>query len=255
MARERYLLHAGEEEINRAGAEITLKTKKDKWNNFWFYHKTHVIVAAIAALFVAYMVYDMVTKVHPDYNVAILTSKTIPSDLSDQLGDEIEKYGEDLNGDGEVVVQMNVFEIAQGEAANTMDPNMQMAGIVKFQGDVQTGDSYIYLTDDDSFVAYGTEEGMFTYLDGSQPEEGAKDYENMRLPMSECQGLADTEIGEIFNDYSFSLRWIRDGLLEDNPDYYVASKELYENLVAGTPTNAGSEDASSSAEAASSAAE
>ena len=239
MARERYLLHAGEEEINRAGAEITLKTKKDKWNNFWFYHKTHVIVAVIAALFVAYMVYDMVTKVHPDYNVAILTSKTIPSDLSDQLGDEIEKYGEDLNGDGEVVVQMNVFEIAQGEAANTMDPNMQMAGIVKFQGDVQTGDSYIYLTDDDSFVAYGTEEGMFTYLDGSQPEEGAKDYENMRLPMSECKGLADTEIGEIFDDYSFSLRWIRDDLLEDNPDYYVASKELYENLVAGTPTNAG----------------
>ena len=96
---------------------------------------------------------------------------------------------------------------------------------------------------------------MITYLDGSQPEEGAKDYENMRLPMSECKGLADTEIGEIFDDYSFSLRWIRDDLLEDNPDYYVASKELYENLVAGTPTNAGSEDASSSAEAASSAAE
>lgn len=254
MARERYLLHAGEEEINREGAEITLKTKKDKWNNFWFYHKIHVIIAAVAVLFVVYIVYDMVTKVNPDYNVAILTSQTIPSNLSDQLADEIEKYGEDLNGDGQIVVQMNIFEIAQGDAATQTDPNMQMAGIVKFQGDVQTGDSYIYLTDDNSFAAYGTEDGLFTYLDGSRPEEGATDYDNMRLPMSECKGLAETEIGQIFSDYSFSLRWIRDDLLEKNPDYYVASKELYENLVAGTPTEAG-EAAASSAEAASSAAE
>lgn len=254
MARERYLLHAGEEEINREGAEITLKTKKDKWNNFWFYHKIHVIIGVVLALFVAYMIYDMVTKVNPDYNVAILTSQTISSEYSEQLADEMEKYGEDLNGDGQVVVQMNVFEIVQGDDAAQVDPNVQMAGIVKFQGDVQTGDSYLYLTDDDSFAAYGAEEGLFTYVDGSYPEEGAADYENMRLPISECKGLADTEIGQLFSDYSFSLRWIRDDLLEKNPDYYVASKELFDNLVAGTPTNAG-DAASSTAEAASSAAE
>ena len=69
----------------------------------------------------------------------------------------------------------------------------------------------------------------------------------MRLPVSECKGLAGTEIGEIFTDYSFSLRQIRDDLLEDNPEYYLDAKELFENLVNGTPVNDGSSDTASGA--------
>lgn len=237
MARERYLLHAGEEEINRPGAEITLKTKKDKWNNFWFYHRVHVALVVVAVLFVAYLIYDMVTKVNPDYNVAILSSQYVSTDLTDMLSDELEKYGEDLNGDGQVVVQVNVFEILQGDAADSVDVNMQMAGVVKFQADLQMGESYLYLTDDVSFIAYGREEGVFAYLDGTPVPEGATDYENMRLPMSECKGLADTEIGQIFQDFSLSVREVRDDLLEDNPDYYLGAREMYENLVAGNVVN------------------
>lgn len=247
MARERYLLHAGEEEINRRGAEITLKTRKDKWNHFWYYYRVHVIVGLIAAAFVGFLICDMVTKVQPDYSIGVISSYSIPSDISEQLSAELEKYGYDRNGDGDVVVQVNVYEIAQGEAAENTDPNMQIAGYVKLSGDLQTGDSYIFLTDDASFVAYGTEEGVFSYLDGSIPEEGATDYENMRLPVSECKGLAGTEIGEIFTDYSFSLRQIRDDLLEDDPQYYLDAKELFENLVNGTPVNDGSSDTASGA--------
>ena len=175
----------------------------------------------IAAAFVGFLIYDMVTKVQPDYSIGVISSYSIPSGISEQLSAELEKYGCDRNGDGDVVVQVNVYEIAQGEAAENTDPNMQMVGYVKLSGDLQTGNSYIFLTDDASFVAYGTEEGVFSYLDGSIPEEGATDYENMRLPVSECKGLAGTEIGEIFTDYSFSLRQIRDDLLEDDPQYYL----------------------------------
>lgn len=237
MARERYLLHAGEEEINRRGAEITLKTKKDKWDHFWYYHKVHVVIGLIALAFVGLMIFDMVTKVNPDYNIGVISSYSIPAEVSEALADEMEKYGYDRNGDGEVVVQINTYEIAQGENAENADPNMQMAGYVKLAGDLQTGDSYIFLTDDASFIAYGTEDSVFSYLDGSIPEEGATDYENMRLPMSECKGLADTEVGQLFSDYSFSLRIVRDDLLEDNPQYYLDAKELFENLVNGTPVS------------------
>ncbi|MEF2793868.1 MAG: hypothetical protein U0N62_00080, partial [Hydrogeniiclostridium sp.] len=162
MARERYLLHAGEEEINRRGAEITLKTRKDKWNHFWYYYRVHVIVGLIAAAFVGFLICDMVTKVQPDYSIGVISSYSIPSEISEQLSAELEKYGCDRNGDGDVVVQVNVYEIAQGEAAENTDPNMQIAGYVKLSGDLHTGDSYIFLTDDESFVAYGTEEGMFS---------------------------------------------------------------------------------------------
>ncbi|HIU30601.1 MAG TPA: hypothetical protein IAB66_00345 [Candidatus Caccousia avistercoris] len=234
LARERYLLHAGEEEINREGAEITLKTPKDKWDNFWFYHKKHVIIGTLAAILVGYMIYDLATKVEPDYNVAILSSQTIAYDAAEYLADALAPYGEDLNGDGQVVVQVNTFDIAQGAAAENVDPNVQMASMTKFMGDLQTGDSYIYFTDDTSFAAYVTEEGMFAYLDGSSVPEGATDYENMRLPVSECKALEGTEIGQYLQDFSISLRDIRQSLVEERPEYYLGAKALYENMVSGT---------------------
>ena len=47
MARERYLLHTGDEEIHNQEKEIKLVTKKDKWSNFWYYHKKHVIIGIV----------------------------------------------------------------------------------------------------------------------------------------------------------------------------------------------------------------
>ena len=47
MARERYLLHTGDEEIHNQKKEIKLVTKKDKWSNFWYYHKKHVIIGIV----------------------------------------------------------------------------------------------------------------------------------------------------------------------------------------------------------------
>ena len=172
MARERYLLNDDEEPINRPGAEITLKTKKDKWDNFWFYHRTHVIVGVILALLAAYFIYDMATKTSPDYNVAVLSSAYVSTDAGNLLAEEMEKYGEDLNGDGQVIVQVNIFQVAQGDDMDTADPQMQMASVVKFQGDVQMGESYIYLIDDLNFLAYGAEAGLFKNLDGTVPVEG-----------------------------------------------------------------------------------
>lgn len=248
MARERYLLNDDEEPINRPGAEITLKTKKDKWDNFWFYHRTHVIVGVILALLAAYFIYDMATKTSPDYNVAVLSSAYVSTDAGNLLAEEMEKYGEDLNGDGQVIVQVNIFQVAQGDDMDTADPQMQMASVVKFQGDVQMGESYIYLIDDLNFLAYGAEAGLFKNLDGTVPVEGEEiDPEKMRLSMEDCKGLADTEIGQAFSAYQFTLRDIRDDLVEENPDYYAGQQRLFDALVSGTKP--GSADASSEADA------
>ena len=50
MARERYLLGAGEDTIH--SGVIELKTAKDKRANWWFYHKNHLIIGIIMTIVV-----------------------------------------------------------------------------------------------------------------------------------------------------------------------------------------------------------
>ena len=66
MARERYLLHTGDEEIHNQEKEIKLVTKKDKWSNFWYYHKKHVIIGIVLVALLGMFIYDMASKINPD---------------------------------------------------------------------------------------------------------------------------------------------------------------------------------------------
>ena len=76
MARERYLLNAGEDTIH--DNEIKLVTAKDKRKNWWYYHKRHLLVGIIAAAMVGSLIYSLVSQVEPDYTIGLLTSYSMP---------------------------------------------------------------------------------------------------------------------------------------------------------------------------------
>ena len=149
MARDRYLWNAGEETINDPRFEIKKPdTPKSKWENFWFYHKWHVFATIAAVFIVGTLVYDIATKVDPDYQVALLTQKSYPQEMLNQLSEEMSKYGYDLNGDGNVIVQINSYVLAQedesaSESENLeeameqqIDPYTQMASVTRFSVDL-----------------------------------------------------------------------------------------------------------------------
>lgn len=250
MARERYLVNAGEETINQG--EIKLETKKDKRANFWYYYKWHIILSILGAILVFSIVYSIVSKVKPDYQVALMTQVAYPEAVCDQLADTFEQYAEDRNGDGQVVVQINNYQFIQGEAAENADPNVVMAGVVKFTADAQMGDSMIYITDKASFDTV-TEQGngFFVYLDDwtTPPDEGATDLDRVKIPWNDCAALASMELNYetesmtqdelrsmLFDDLSISLRSIEYGSFEEDEDmvaYYADSKALLSRVVAG----------------------
>jgi len=250
LARERYLVNAGEETINQG--EIKLETKKDKRANFWYYHRWQIILSVLGFILIFSFVYSMVTKVKPDYQIALMTQMAYPQEVYEQMADEMEQYAEDRNGDGKVVIQINNYQFIQGEAAEAADPNVVMAGVVKFSADAQTGESMIYITDETSFDTVA-EQGtsFFVYLDDwtTPPEEGAEDLERTKILWNDCKGVAsmklDYEIEGIsqeeleelyFGGLSVSLRSIEYANFEDDEKklaYYEASKELLERMVAG----------------------
>lgn len=242
MARERYLLHAGEETIHQLSAEKTPNSPKLKWDNFWFYHKWHVLVAIAIVLLVGFFIHDMISKVNPDYEIGLITQTTYSTDVTDQLEHQLANLGKDLNGDGKVIVQVDSYVVADSSTSSQIvDPNAQMAGFVKLSADFSEGTSMIFITDDASFRAEQSKEQMFSYLDGSTPAEGAKDYDKMWKSLNDCKALTNSKVvvgdgtsQNLFENLRISMRAFQGTGLEKKKDkvaYYTACKKLFDTII------------------------
>lgn len=154
MARERYLLHQGEETIHSEKLKRTPKTFKQKRQNFWYYHKWHVLIAIAAAIVAIVMIQNAVTRKNPDYVVGLVTDRMVPEETLDHIAGQLELCALDRNGDGVVLVQVTNYEV--GESDN---PQIVMANTTKLAGDFQTGNVMLYLCDETGYSYLEKQEG------------------------------------------------------------------------------------------------
>lgn len=249
MARDRYLWNAGEESIHQPGAEAAPKTPKSKWQNFWYYHKWHMLAAFLVAALVIGFTHDLLSKKEPDYQIALLTQTEYPQAFSAALEKQLAQYGEDLNGDGQVLVRVNPYLIVMEDGKEVSNPTLQMTSVAKFLSDLELGDSMIYLTDEASFQQHQATRQLFSNLDGTTPSAGNTDYDAMRVPWQSCRVLSTLITEEQLTDLndenrqltlqqaqqlSASMRRIEGTELqkdEKKVEYYTACKKLFDKLV------------------------
>ena len=85
MAREGYLVNAGEETIHPdAQAPMSPKQKRQNW---WYYNKFILLGVVLVALLVGSIIYSVASQVKPDYTIALMTSYTMPESGLQQLRD------------------------------------------------------------------------------------------------------------------------------------------------------------------------
>ena len=207
MARERYLLNAGEDTIHQN--EIKLVTGKDKRKNWWYYHKVHLLVGIIVVGLVGSFIYSMVTKVNPDYTIGLLTSYSMPSNGLDQLEQCITPYADDRNGDGQVVV--TVVNYVYSDDADA-DATQQQAAVVRFLADASSNTCMIYLHDQEAFDALSRSDfgGLFQYNDGTAMPEDADDFENAMLSWDEIPNLSPKRKRATCTPQIFLLSYMKD---------------------------------------------
>lgn len=121
MARERYLVGVSEEELRPDPPVQPPQTPKGKWQNFWFYHKWHVIIGAAILLVTGILIGQAVSRPNPDYRLAIATDSYIPDSAVELLEQELGKVGKDLNGDGRVLIQVDALYLGNGENISQME--------------------------------------------------------------------------------------------------------------------------------------
>lgn len=145
-------------------------TKKEKWQNWWYYHKWHLVIGALILLVVVGLIRDVAANKsnQPDYQVAYVGTGLLPDDTAAALESALAELGEDLNGDGQVLVRVNQYSTYSEEA----DYASVVSGATLLMADMSSNESFFYLMEDpEDFQATYP---VLAYADGTLPEEGGE---------------------------------------------------------------------------------
>ena len=188
--------------------------------------------------------------VHADYNVAVVAPHYLPEATQTTLQDALAAYGEDRNGDGKVVVKLNLYTMDFGNEGS--DAYLDMAGTTKLSTDIQGALSSIFILYDPAGFQQTT--GTLRYLDGSLPQSDAdSDWWNMVYRWTDCPVLAGLDLGDYASDavqsesgssQELMSRYyigIRGAWNKDSADLLEGGEELWNKLTAGAVSTASAE--------------
>lgn len=138
-------------------------TKKQRRQNWWHYHKWHVLIGVAVVLIGADWGWNILTRVTPDYQIAYVGSVPLSEGDGASWETQLAAFGTDCNGDGKVVVQLKQYLASYEDAMYTAAAN------VRLLADLDGRESYFFLLEDpEKFQAdYEVlEEDWFPVADG-----------------------------------------------------------------------------------------
>ena len=127
---------------------------KERLGNFWFYHKWHALIVLVVVAILTFFTVQCATRTKADYSVVLYLNQSVSLEQRIALQEMLSQYGEDINGDGEVEVE--VFDVSFRE--DETNTNVISASRIKAIGQMSLSDSMIYITDSTRFPEYMEEE-------------------------------------------------------------------------------------------------
>lgn len=110
-----------------------------KIGNFFYHEKIYIIIVAFTILFIAFIVYSIVTTDHPDMTILYLDNDYGMQYLCEDAGKIFSPYVDDVNGDGEKIVSMYfVPEELSDDSASSMQLNQSYR--TQIVAEFQSGD-------------------------------------------------------------------------------------------------------------------
>lgn len=246
MASERFKVLIKPEDIQPDEPPKPL-TKQQKWDNFWYYHKKHVWIGALAVLVLGFMIIAPALQPKPDYVIGLISEADYSTTAITSLENGIATLGEDLNGDGRVLVRIEYFQLPL-DITKAGDPYALQAVTMQLEQNFSAHTSMIFLVDD-AKVRYG-QYPMFAMNDGSAAEN--PDFSRMGYRWGDCPVASALDLGFIIDDagneytdayvqqtvqdLQLVLRIYEGTSLENDKkatEYYNASRALFEKLTDG----------------------
>lgn len=114
MAREWYLRGVDPEELKRKPQATEPQTPRGWLENFWYHHKWKVILGGIFLAIGVFLLVHTLSRTEPDYLICLVSMQEVDVRANERLEEILEQYGEDLNGDGKVVVEVQCLNVSNG---------------------------------------------------------------------------------------------------------------------------------------------
>lgn len=204
--------------------------KQQRLDNWWRYHWLYVLCGVLAVIALGGVAWEHLTQIKNDCSVALVTRcAATPGEIA-SLQAALERAAPDYNGDGEVHVAVNAIQIDYTSTAlDEAALQVMTTNVDKLNADFYTRQSGIFLLDDPENFQANHE--ALSYLDGSAPEEGARDWENMTRPLSDWPGAAEVEWDNCIPE---TLRLARRVTLsEKDENAFAGADALWEALLNG----------------------
>ena len=130
-------------------AEKKELTPEEKRRNWWAYHRWYVLIGVAGLILATNPVFDAVSNVRaaPDYTITYVGSAPLAEGVAPALEERIAALGEDLNGNGQVQVEVLEFLLREGEAATVFGDSLQLTL------NIESGESVLYLLEDPALFA------------------------------------------------------------------------------------------------------
>lgn len=135
MAREMYLAGVDPEDLKPTPKAEPPKTFKEKWANYWYHYKWLTIGCLAGVIVLVILIVQMVTVDRPDYTLLLVTNKAYMPQQTEALERFLEQYGEDIDGDGKVEVEILECYLNKADT-QTYYANSQMMQVHLMAGDV-----------------------------------------------------------------------------------------------------------------------
>ena len=220
MAREWLLRGVDPEELKATPKDEGPQTPRSKWENFWYHHKLKFWLILFAVVVVTIMVVQGIKKDDPDYRVLLLTKELYSAQDLAALEALLEQYGEDLDGDGKVEIQVENCQYG---------PHVEQSrnsGIQQVQAHLVAADRMFFMMEPDAYKYFTrTLEGSISEKDFFAPLEGDTtvwDWKGDSRPIAELKEQAPS--------LYFGVRATK-GTAGKAAELYEQSMKLLENFI------------------------
>lgn len=141
---------------------------KSLFNNYWYYYKWYVIGGLFLLFALIIVVTQSVTREKYDASVIWAMHGYVDQPYVQELEKELEKYCEDMDGNGEVNVRVTLVTFtSEGGMPNS---NVEFSMQQKLITQLSAGDVYIIVSDEITYESYLSRLNAFEKIEDSYPD-------------------------------------------------------------------------------------
>ena len=228
-ARQEFLelkkMQSGEMKAPPKPSEVAIvpKTPKEKWDNFWFQYKWYVVAITAVTVVLAVLITQCATRTKYDMEVVYFTYTAALDEQTNAVAKYIAGYAEDVNGDGEINIQV-VNCSFNGKSGDTQYRYTMMTKLQAMIAGDQN--AMLFITDEDSYK----------YLADLSNGDGLFDGEPFMLGDEFYKATETDSYGKLPEGLRIACRRVSDTVLESkkgSADAYTNAEKTLKAIKSG----------------------